>query len=179
MAILVNEKYKKITSAHVDFVDNQVIIFTDNYESKDDRDLEKTILNDRFSFFYNSEKFLTETETAICEGIKQLNEGSLDVENVDAFWQENPELKTRADIITEQRDEYWSLRQKLDNEQINITELTHESLWRSFGLTEQLVRPIRKLGNEGIATPLMQEVNIQNLYGRLKEITNAESIEDC
>lgn len=179
MAILVNNTYKKIIQAHIDFGGKQVIIFSDNYETKADRDLEKDIQNERYTFFYNVESDFEATERMIIAKIKELNNDSLEVENPTKFWEDNPILKEQADLLTEQREEYWNLRNKIDNEDINIEELKYLEKWEYLGLSQKLCTRIKRLKTEGISTPLMPDITISRLYDRLKEIIQAESIEDC
>ena len=176
MAILFDNKYRKITRSVNDYVNDRTDVFMSVYDGTETREKEKVISEPIKLFraavtgYLNDKYFAVERMiTAICP----LEE----ITDRDGFLNEHPEIKTAIEEFESQRDEGLKLMDKMTIFDIDKNNLHYLELWQSLGLTDDMLNKIGYLGEEWQSLDGQVEPNLTTLYGEIKKHIASE-VED-
>ncbi len=176
MAILFDNKYRKITRSVNDYVNDRTDVFMSVYDGTETREKEK-IISEPIKLFraavtgYLNDKY-SEVErmiTAVCP----LEE----ISDREVFLDEHPEIKTAIEEFESIRDEGLKLTDKMTIFDIDKNNLQYLELWQSLGLTDDMLNKIGYLGEEWQSLDGQVEPNLTTLYGEIKKHIASE-VED-
>ena len=176
MAILFDNKYRKIIRSVNDYVNDRTDVFMSVYDGTETREKEKLIsepiklfraavtgyLNDKYS---EVERMIT----AVCP----LDE----IADKDGFLNEHPEIKTAIEEFENIRDEGLKLTDKITIFDIDKGTLQYLAIWQELGLTDDMLTKIGYLGEEWQSLDGQVEPNLSILYGEIKKHIASE-VED-
>ena len=176
MAILFDNKYRKITRSVNDFVNDRTDVFMSVYDGTKTREKEK-VISEPIKLFraavtgYINNKYL-EVErmiTAVCP----LEE----ITDRDGFLNEHLDIRTAIEEFERQRDEGLKLMDKITVFDIDKNTLQYLPIWQSLGLTDEMLTKIGYLGEEWQSLDGQVEPNLSILYGEIKKHIASE-VED-
>lgn len=176
MAILFDNKYRKITRSVNDYVNDRTEVVMSVYDGTETREKEK-VISEPIKLFrvavtgYLNDKYL-EVErmiTAICP-LEEITDRGV-------FLNEHPDIKTAIEEFERQRDEGLKLMDKMTIFEIDKNTLQYLAIWQSLGLTDEMLTKIGYLGEEWQSLDGQVEPNLSTLYGEIKKHIASE-VED-
>lgn len=176
MAILFDNKYRKITRSVNDYVNDRTDVIMSVYDGTATREKEK-VISEPIKLFraavtrYLNDKYI-EVEKMITD-ICPLEE----ISDREVFLDEHPEIKTAIEEFESQRDEGLKLIDKMTVFDIDKNTLQYLTIWQDLGLTDEMLTKIGYLGEEWQSLDGQVEPNLSTLYSEIKKHIASE-VED-
>lgn len=176
MAILFDNKYRKITRSVNDYVNDRTDVFMSVYDGMETREKEKIISEPIKLFRANVTAYLSNKAAEVESMINAITPIE-EIADADAFYTEHPEIKAAVEDFESKRDEGLKLMDKMTIFDIDKNTLQYLDLWQSLGLTDEMLTKIGYLGEEWQSLDGQVEPNLTTLYGEIKKHIASE-VED-
>ena len=177
MAIIFDDQCYKVTESENNFVNDYTSVKMSVYASKDTRDREKSLSNQANEVISNIQDQLALNMNNLIARVNEIT--PIDkIEDVDAFYNEHPDIKSDYLNIQSIQDEGLILIDSILKKSIDFDNLKHKELWISLGLTADLCIPIEHRGEVVLNVDRIVNANLSELYGAVKEKIVSE-VEDC
>ena len=176
MAILFDNKYRKITRSVNDYVHDRTEVYMSVYDGVETREHEKVVSEPIRLFRAEVTAYLSNRAAEIESMINAVTPIE-EITDANAFYVEHPEIKTLVDDFESKRDEGLKLLDHITILEVDKNSLQYLVLWQSLGLTDDMLTKIGYLGEEWQSLDGQVEPNLTTLYGEVKKHIASE-VED-
>lgn len=176
MAILFDNKYRKITRSVNDYVNDRTDVIMSVYDGVATREHEKVVSEPIKLFRADVTAYLSNRAAEIESMISAI----IPIEEItdsNAFYTEHPEIKAAVEDFESKRDEGLKLIDHLMITDTDKSSLHYLDLWQSLGLTDDMLTKVGYLGEEWQSLDGQVEPNLTTLYGEIKKHIASE-VED-
>lgn len=179
MAIKCKDTYYKLVNADIDYVNQKAFATFNRYDTEEHRLKEKELAATAATL---CDKIITKVQDELAvlgEYVSTTYGVSVDdIVDGDAFLQEHPDVKARADDWNALQLEGMLIRDSLLRKNLDIETLKFKDIWLGLGLTQALCTNVSSNGSSGFLITDLTGYNIDDIYKQSKTVFSDEVI-DC